>query len=535
MATSLSSSELRQRRQRSPSAPQVAHGSRIAACRPLPYSLEALDLSHSSPTQALASLRFLVLSYLAEVEQKISQMESPDFESWKVKGEVAMEDANKWVSDTLELLESIRADVSSHLPDFSVENFKARLPDLPDVPSIQDMRSHLPDMRSHLPDIPDMHLLDFNLSEMRAKLEVIRTRFHDLDFDRPIDYVPQLLDHLQRLHSHLTSSESPSGFDIAASALSSKLASFLDSILSSELVSDMLHSAPHIQEGEQVIEKAAMEVAKAIKHSFEGCRLIQYSDLPEKWRNNPFVTQGYRFIPIERWPLLVLSLFALHNETLNIHTHLIPFLLWGIHSIPFFNFYLPVISIPQNAYSCTVYHTMAGCAHHGSMEFCARVDYVGIGWLISASVGTVVYYGFRCHANLGNAFLSLCFVTGLAGNIFPFMDWFNQYEHRGWRIVFFLTLAFSSLAPLLTLAYLQSPIQALQFISPVIPSLISYIAGLVFYASHAPERFLSDKWCKRLDTIGVGSHSIWHCFIVLAVSQHRSAIKIMREHALTCS
>lgn len=51
--------------------------------------------------------------------------------------------------------------------------------------------------------------------------------------------------------------------------------------------------------------------------------------------------------------------------------------------------------------------------------------------LISASVGTVVHYGYReCHPSVGNMFLVSCFLTGLAGNIFPFMDWFNRYEYR---------------------------------------------------------------------------------------------------------
>lgn len=50
--------------------------------------------------------------------------------------------------------------------------------------------------------------------------------------------------------------------------------------------------------------------------------------------------------------------------------------------------------------------------------------------LISASVGTVVYYGFQCYPSLGQPFLGLCFLTGLAGNIFPFMDWFNKTKYR---------------------------------------------------------------------------------------------------------
>ncbi|EEB94441.1 hypothetical protein MPER_06746 [Moniliophthora perniciosa FA553] len=99
------------------------------------------------------------------------------------------------------------------------------------------------------------------------------------------------------------------------------------------------------------------------------------------------------------------------------------------------------------------------------MEFCARVDYVGIGWLISASVGTIVHYGFQdCHPILHKSFLALCFATGLAGNIFPFMKWFNEYQYRGYRVLFFLSLAFSSLAPLAALAYTHSVREMFEFI-----------------------------------------------------------------------
>lgn len=41
----------------------------------------------------------------------------------------------------------------------------------------------------------------------------------------------------------------------------------------------------------------------------------------------------------------------------------------------------------------TVWHTLAGCSDLWILEAGARVDYVGIGWLISASVSGVMYYG----------------------------------------------------------------------------------------------------------------------------------------------
>ena len=73
---------------------------------------------------------------------------------------------------------------------------------------------------------------------------------------------------------------------------------------------------------------------------------------------------------------------------------------------------------------------MAGCAHPKGMELCARIDYVGIGWLISASIGTVVYYGFEGHEEARNRFLILCAIMGVLGTAFPFMRWFNDRKYR---------------------------------------------------------------------------------------------------------
>jgi len=128
-------------------------------------------------------------------------------------------------------------------------------------------------------------------------------------------------------------------------------------------------------------------------------------------------------------------------------------------------------------------------------------------------------------------FLVCCLLTGIAGNVFPFMDWFNQYAYRLWRISFFISLAFTAVGPLAVLAYLHSAEQMFTFVSPVGPSIVSYLLGLVFYATHIPERFIASdgKWSHWLDYIGCGSHAIWHAFIVLAISQHRAAIAGMRK------
>ncbi|KZT10763.1 putative G-protein coupled receptor [Laetiporus sulphureus 93-53] len=531
MATVTETAELRRRRV--PSGRRfstVQAGSHIthSLCQSLPHSLEALDLHNASLIPSLATLRHQVLSCLADLEARLSMLDSPiSPESLKTKGELTVEEARTWARDGLQMLRSIRDDVCSHFPDFNLENVKSHMPDV----------SGLDGMRAHLPDMPDVRsrLPDVDISDMRARLDDIRSRISDIDFYRPRDYVNTLSEHLQSLQAHLSSFELPHSIPLSAMSPSTALADLYDRVISSELISEI---SSDLREG----EKVALDIACAVKQSLNGSRLIQYVDLPHPWRNNPFVMHGYRFIPLQEWPRLIMSLFALHNETLNIHTHLIPFVAWLVALLPFSPFSSasvqtdpPVLAFTAFALLClftsALWHTMAGCAHPKGMELCARIDYVGIGWLISASVGTVVHYGFRCNPMACSVFLTLCLTMGLSGSILPFTEWFNKYEYRGYRIAFFVALAFTSIAPLACLAYLHSTAEMLAFIRPISPSFASYIAGLVFYATHFPECYLSSRWAHShvLDRFGGGSHAIWHIFIVVAISQHKAGMDELKR------
>lgn len=50
--------------------------------------------------------------------------------------------------------------------------------------------------------------------------------------------------------------------------------------------------------------------------------------------------------------------------------------------------------------------------------------------LISASVGTIVWYGMQCSPKTCDMFLGFCLVMGVAGTILPFCDWFNDNTYR---------------------------------------------------------------------------------------------------------
>ena len=253
------------------------------------------SLPSSPQTRTLSSIRRLVLSYLEELETSLSRLHSPiDIDSLKSSTEDAVVDARAWATDALDMLQRIRSDVSSHLPDldldFSLENLVSHLPD------VHDVRSHLPEI-----SISD---------QIREKIELLRSHLPDLPFQAPPDFIPVLIEHLGSLHTHLSSSETNSTHPPVTPLL--LLNEMLDKIATSELYTNLKSSEKAV---EDMFEKATHDAKIAVQRSLNGSKLIQFVDLPKEWRSNPFVHRGYRFIPIDKWPLIILSLFALHNET----------------------------------------------------------------------------------------------------------------------------------------------------------------------------------------------------------------------------
>ncbi|KAG2045925.1 hypothetical protein BDR06DRAFT_985718 [Suillus hirtellus] len=176
-----------------------------------------------------------------------------------------------------------------------------------------------------------------------------------------------------------------------------------------------------------MIEVAAKEIARAVKQSFQGSQLIQYVDLPPKWRNNPFVLGGYRYVTspyppfIQKWLLIVMSLFAVHNETRGIYSFALLCL-----------------------FSSVLWHTMAGCAHPQGMELCARIDYVGIGCTVTfLSLAFTATAPMAALAYLQSPAEMLAFVNPIWPSITSYLiglryshwlDWCGGGSHAIWHI-----------------------------------------------------------------------------------------------------
>lgn len=274
-------------------------------------------ISARSPSD-LASLRFFVLSHIEEIERKLQSLDSsnpgclfsgqdqdetsrpespcrspppeeadlypsgPPLSDGSIPAKSLSEDLDAIVHEGLKRLQHLRDEVSARLPD--LEELKSHFPDFDwELPNVS-----LVDFRPRMPDMP-------NLSDVRSKLP-------DLD-----EYLPTLSERLRSLQSHLSNIPS-----IASAVNLSPLHDLLDALLSSDLIEDVQAEAKKAQ---TQAERTAAQVMSALKQSLHGRILISYNDLPEKWRNNEWVHGGYRFIPLQEWPSLLLSMFTLHNET----------------------------------------------------------------------------------------------------------------------------------------------------------------------------------------------------------------------------
>lgn len=226
---------------------------------------ELSDFALQSPLQALASLRLHTLTYLGDLEVHLSSVEPTLIrECLRAKKESEVEKVRLWAKISLEMLARIRSDVASQLPDIP-QLLPQKIATTDATPS-PTSDSQEPDVHPHL------------------------------------DYVPKLSEHLRSLQSHLTSVDLP--HSLAESLAKMKPHTTVQELIRFSLAPKFVdptvdHSG--LSGGDDELAEAEAEIARALEKSCNGSRLIEYSDLPEAWQGNPFVTGGYRYaIPVLR-------------------------------------------------------------------------------------------------------------------------------------------------------------------------------------------------------------------------------------------
>lgn len=150
----------------------------------------------------------------------------------------------------------------------------------------------------------------------------------------------------------------------------------------------------------------------SVEETTTNSQLLSFSALPEWCRqNSSYITHGYR--PINNSvPISLSSLLHLHNETINIFSHLLPALLSllfltslnkfinlkypkaGLGDYLIFNFFFVAIITCLGISS--VYHTLI-CHSQEMQDLWLHLDFLGIVVLILGIFISAILLGFQCH------------------------------------------------------------------------------------------------------------------------------------------
>jgi len=258
-----------------------------------------------------------------------------------------------------------------------------------------------------------------------------------------------------------------------------------------------------------------------------GPHLGSYSEVADYLKVD-YILSGYRIG--YNFFLCLISLFQIHNETVNIWTHFggalfgvfvsfqvySNFIQYGLVHVFFHLFFL--LGCIYGLGSSAVFHwfNCISADHHKCLR---TLDFGGIGVVIITMSAPITYYGLYCHETYLKFFLSLIAVLSPLLVCMPFLHSFHQ--NKWLRTFIFVT---SSLIPCLDWAIitfhdgLDSPLQTLLFRN-IVGAYLSFGLGLFLYITRYPECL----WPGAFDLLGT-SHQIWHLLVLIGMTLNYTAV-----------
>ncbi|XP_071953926.1 progestin and adipoQ receptor family member 3-like [Antedon mediterranea] len=281
-----------------------------------------------------------------------------------------------------------------------------------------------------------------------------------------------------------------------------------------------------------------MESMDISGYSRKGIVLYSYHEIPYFLKGNPYITKGYRvFLSSGQ---CIQSLCFWSNETLNVWTHLIGFLLFLTLSI-----YDSIVIIPsfrgtfidQVIFSvfilCFQFCMLSSAGYH---LFCCRSEVACKRWLCldlaGISVGLLgcyfpaVFYAFSCFPVWRNVYLVLVCCMILATLFLQLHPMFHKSNWSTKRLIAFISMVAFGIIPVSHWAFLYGGFDSLivqTFVPKIVVMYILGVLALFFYATKFPERCFPGT----MDYIG-SSHQLWHIMVVIAfVWWHQAGISLM--------
>ncbi|UXI19566.1 Putative Asparagine synthetase [Sarcoptes scabiei] len=247
-------------------------------------------------------------------------------------------------------------------------------------------------------------------------------------------------------------------------------------------------------------------------------KLLSNKEIPEWMQDNPFILDQFRPTNLNLWEC-ILSLFQWHNQTLNIWTHLIGFVIILIKSDSFFTnqsdrlfdqlmMSITFTGVTISLYCSFLYHTFNVGSSYEFSCFLTRIDYFGIIFHLMGCMITLVYFvyyfdSFRQLLFL-SIFISLTFVCFAMNYFSMFSSMANHQMDSTKRALIFISIALISLPPQLEI-FSNYPRKIIQ--TSLTTDLLYLFAALI-YSSKCPERFFPGH-CDLFS-----SHTIFHILII---------------------
>ncbi|EIM89163.1 HlyIII-domain-containing protein [Stereum hirsutum FP-91666 SS1] len=275
---------------------------------------------------------------------------------------------------------------------------------------------------------------------------------------------------------------------------------------------------------------------------------LKWSEIPEWMQDNEYITSGYRR-ELKTFKACAWSVIGyLHNETVNIHSHLQPALLFiyflATHHLHLFpdadttpgyttagwTDYAMMTVFLASAVFClfnsAFYHAVG--AHSLAVSTrCHALDYAGIIVLTVGSFYPCIYYAFYCEPVYQVVYLSTITIAGCGAAYIVLNPTYATPSHRGARTGVFIGLGLCSVLPVshALVAHGFGTLCREMGFGWLVGSGGLYIGGALIYANRIPERLAPGRF-----DLFFASHQIFHACVVLAALAHYKCVLTAFEH-----
>lgn len=262
--------------------------------------------------------------------------------------------------------------------------------------------------------------------------------------------------------------------------------------------------------------------------------LYTWEEIPDWQKDNEHILSGY-IRETNSLKECFLSLFYLHNESVNVYTHLIPgicflfVMIFDKFAVTVFETttlmdYLIIDLFFFGACTCLTLSSIFHCLKCHSLTVATlgnKLDYLGIVVLIVTSMVSILYYGFYETPWLFYTFTFITFSFGVACATVSLGDTFRTREWRPYRAALFVAFGLSAVLPMIAGGgyYGFSEIYTRIQIKWVVLGGIFYILGAVLYGIRFPEKYAPGNF----DVWG-HSHQLFHVLVVVAALCHLTGL-----------